>query len=197
MMRTLIVATMLICAAAHARDATNPQISRYESADWCWQVSVTSNLPQPSPTGTAGSLLKRPRAVLYDAPPLGLRTKVAQWDLVTDAVPASALVANDGTFVTIHDVQSPGHGDAVVIYWPDGSVVRTLALDDLLLDSDIARLVRKGTSIQWSGAHRIDDEKRVLIIQIPGAKKGQIAEIPVSLATGELLAAKRALFAAR
>jgi TonB family protein len=133
------------------------------------------------------------RAALYQRKNAVAWRRKAHWRLINDYGPMSAMVAGDGTSVTFDNGCSYGVGtNVVVIYRPDGRLVRTLALPDLLVETDVAVLPRSVSSIHWSGTHRLDEEKRQLILQVKGP--GRTAELPVSLDTGELLVPKRKLF---
>lgn len=116
----------------------------------------------------------------------------ARWTFVNGWGPGAALVANDGTVVTRDHICSTGAGsDVVVIYRPDGSLVRSMALRDLLVDEDIAVLPATVSSIHWLESWRIEEEARHLILDLaePSAQKN--VELPISLDSGELLTPKR------
>jgi TonB family protein len=81
--------------------------------------------------------------------------------------------------------------DVVVIYRPDGTLVRKLGLSDLMDKEDVGELHRSVSSIWWSGTHRIEEERRQLVLQIDARK---IEEVPLSLETGEMLVPRRTLF---
>jgi TonB family protein len=135
------------------------------------------------------------RAALYQKKDATWRRR-ARWKLVNRYGPMHAVVANNGITVTFDNRCSYGAGNnVVVIYRPDGTVVRAYALPDLLLERDISVLPRTVSSIYWSGTHRLDEEKRQLILQIKGPER--TAELPISLETGEMLAPKKKLFVIR
>ena len=88
--------------------------------------------------------------------------------LVNDVSPVSALVANDGAHVvTFDNWHSMGFGDdAVVIYGPDGAVVRAMPLTAFLPEDYVAALPRSVSSLQWSGEHRLSPDERQVILQV-------------------------------
>ena len=119
--------------------------------------------------------------------------KKARWRLVNEYSPGYALVSNDGTTVTFDNICRRGGGEhVVVIYRPDGKLVRTQALADFLVERDVEALSRSVSSIHWSGTHRIDEEKRQLILQVNGPPR--MVELPIDLETGELLVPKTTRF---
>ena len=114
----------------------------------------------------------------------------ARWTLPNE--PMRVLVANDGTTITFGSGCNEATGDHdVVIYRPNGTLTRSLILNDLLVAEDVAALPR-----HWSGTHRVDEEKHQLILQVNGPPR--MFELPVSLETGTpLVPIKRHFFVAQ
>lgn len=117
--------------------------------------------------------------------------------LVNDVSPVSALVANDGGHVvTFDNWHSMGFGDdAVVIYGPDGAVVRAMALTAFLPEDYVAALPRSVSSLHWSGEPHLSPDERqvVLAVVIPRADEGLgdshgYVPIAVSLGDGKVIA---------
>ena len=179
-----MLAVLLVACAAHADTITVAKRRAVVSANGAWRVVITP----------PGQLNDRSRASLYRKNWLGSWRQVAHWPFINRWSPGEVLLANDGTVVTFDDWGQMGVGDhVVVIYRPDGTVVRKLGLADLMDQYDISQLPHSTSSIRWSGTHRIDEDRRQVIIQID-AGAGEIEEIPLSLDTGALLVPKRALF---
>jgi TonB family protein len=119
----------------------------------------------------------------------------ARWIFVNSLGPGAALVADDGTVVTRDNICHTGTGtDVVVIYRPDGSLVRSMTLNDLLIDDDVALLPRTVNSIQWLQAWRLDEETRRIVLDLaePSAQKN--VKLEIGLDSGELLTPKRRRF---
>ncbi len=155
------------------------------SSDGEWKLVVTPVLTRKHDYS---------RAALYRKKNATAWRRTARWRLINQYGPMSAVVAGDGTSVTFDNRCSHGVGsNIVVIYRPDGTVVRTFALTDLLLERDIAALPRTVSSVHWSGTTRLDEEKRQLILEVKGPP-ARTAELSISLETGELLTPKRRLF---
>jgi hypothetical protein len=124
---------------------------------------------------------------------------IVVWDraLVNDVAPVSAVVSNSASYVTTFDNwHSMGGGDnVVVIYGTGGALIRSLALPDILPNYYIKALPRTVSSLWWSGEHRIseNDEDVILQIVVPSDemsifdKKRKFVELPIRLATGEVL----------
>ncbi|HEV7768460.1 MAG TPA: energy transducer TonB [Thermoanaerobaculia bacterium] len=149
-MRRAIFAVFLLlsCASASADTCIPPQDGKertFESENGAWRVVV--RWPD--------------RATLYRK---GAWRRQARWTMLNP--PAAVQVANDGTVITSGIPCAMGIDHAVVIYRPDGSLVRQLALKDFLQEEDIAAFPRTVSSIDWSGVHRIEEEKRQLILQV-------------------------------
>jgi TonB family protein len=150
------------------------------SADGRWRLVVT---PVQIDRDYAG-------AALFRKGRFGWR-RTARWHLVNKHTTDAALVANDGTTVTFNR-RGPG-GDIVVIYRPDGTLVRSFAFTDLLIEDDISLFDRTVSFIHWSGTHRLDEETRRVIVQVTVPRQ-PAAELPISLDTGALLVPKKRRF---
>lgn len=117
--------------------------------------------------------------------------------LVNDVSPVSAVVANDGAHVvTFDNWHAMGFGDdAVVIYGPDGAVVRAMALTAFLPEDYVAALPRSVSSLHWSGEHHLSPDEHQVILQVviphadaePGATRDYVP-IALSLADGLVVA---------
>lgn len=79
--------------------------------------------------------------------------KIGAFNLVNDAAPVSALVANSGGYiVTFDNWHGVGLGEnVVVIYRLDGHVIRSFRLDELMTAGDIEVLPRSVSSVNWGG----------------------------------------------
>lgn len=119
------------------------------------------------------------------------------WDapLVNEVAPVQALVTNSGDHVvTFDNWASVGYGDdVVVIYDPDGALVQSYDLDDLLPAEYVMALPRSVSSIWWGRDHALsDDETRVVLKVVrPGndilAGNGPPVNIEIDLADGNVL----------
>lgn len=112
----------------------------------------------------------------------------AHWRLASSHPmgPMAAMVANDGTLVTFGNGCSEGPSTSdVVIYRPDGKLVRSLGMRDFMTAEDIATLPRSVSSTHWSGRHRIDEETQQLVLDVQGPPRGFV--MPISLESGEPL----------
>ena len=166
-----------------------PERATFDSSDGQWRLSITpKDLREEFDRDSANVA----RAELYRKSAHGTFVRTAAWRLVNEVSPVDALVANDGTAVTFDHWGSVGYGeDVVVIYRPDGALVRQLALEDLLETEDILQLPHSTSSIWWAGKHRLDETERSVVLEIKGH---QIETIPLSLETGEMLVPKRSIF---
>ena len=90
--------------------------------------------------------------------------------LVNDDAPVEVVVDSTGRFVaTFDNWYATGYGsNAVVVYGPDGAVVRSLSLLDLLLPAEIARLSMSVGSVRWLESARFEGatDRRLLEIQV-------------------------------
>ena len=121
-----------------------------------FRFTVTPGDLDPPPPGFDDSAGAKPRLV-----PLGLlerRNTSGTWEpvwagpLVNTVAPVTVLVADDGRHVvTFDNWGSVGHGQhVVVIYGPDGGLVRSLKLTDLVPEDYAEALPHSVSSIFWS-----------------------------------------------
>lgn len=202
----LLFAVLLLSALSLQGDSWFlPERETVQSADGQWRLTITpkqlkgqleyfmDKVAGALDAGAAeGIHANEARGELYHKTGGGTWRRVARWRLVNEVAPVSALVTNDGTVVTFDNWHSVGYGnDVVVIYRSDGSVVRKLGLADLLEDEDISQLRRSVSSIWWSGTHRVDQEKRVLMLEIDAHR---LETVPIDLENGTVLVPKRIMF---
>lgn len=79
-----------------------------------------------------------------------------------------------------------------MIYRTDGSLIRSLSLEDVLTANDIELLPRSISSIHWGGGHAIDEGKKLLVLGIEQCTRARICaenpgEVSIHLADGTLL----------
>lgn len=168
---------VLFAFAAHGDTWILPERATYDSANGKWRLVTI-----------LGQGESAPHAELFRRDWLDTWQRASRWHFVDGRFPHPALVANDGTVATF---VPGGRTDVVVIYRSDGRLIRRLSLLDLLEADDIDQLGRTTSSIRWAGTHRIDEEKRVLVLGIAAHRP---EEIPVSLDSGEILVPKRVMF---
>ncbi len=144
----------------------------------------------------------RAKGVFYARRADGGYSKKWEFPLLNEVSPVSALVSNRGDFVvTFDNWHSVGYGDdVVVIYRPDGTLVKKFGLEDLLTEGDIETLPRSVSSIHWGREHYIDEANGVLVLKVVSNGKrswdesAKFHELKIELATGRPLEPKRDLF---
>lgn len=141
-----------------------------------------------------------PRALFYSVGPNQQLHLVAEFRLVNEVAPVTALVSDDGQYLaTFDNWHSRGYGnDTIVIYRTDGSLVRSLALEDVLTAKDMEVLPRSVSSIQWSAEHYIDEDRHLLVLRITRCTGVDLCleeppEVAIHLADGTLLRPARDL----
>lgn len=141
-----------------------------------------------------------PRALFYSVDRNRQLNLLAEFKLVNEVAPVTALVSNDGQYlVTFDNWHSCGYGsDAIVIYHRDGSLVRSLSLEDVLTAKDFAVLPRSVSSIQWGAQHYIDEDRHLLVLRIARCTGLDLClekapEVALHLADGTLLQPARDL----
>lgn len=141
-----------------------------------------------------------PRAFLYSVHPNDQLDLVTEFKLVNEVGPVTALVSDSGQYlVTFDNWHSRGYGnDTIVIYRTDGSLIRSLSLEDVLTTKDIAALPRSVSSIHWGAADYIDEGSNLLVLRIErctgfGLCSERSAQVAINLADGTLLRPARDL----
>lgn len=119
----------------------------------------------------AGKTVERPA-------PLGLlekRNAAGKWEpvwaipLLNPMAPVSVLVSDDGRHVvTFDNWHSMGHGEhVVVIYGPEGKLVRSMALTDIVPADFADALPHSVSSIQWRRSQNLTDAGTAVTVEIP------------------------------
>lgn len=144
------------------------------------------------PAGQASGRERHARGIVERRTSSGWMT-VWRGPLANEVSPVSALVSDDGAhIVTFDNWHSMGFGvNVVVIYRADGTVVRSLRLEDFLPATYINALPRSVSSLKWHGADRLTlDGRQVLIaVVVPAVGRAPFGapgtvEMAVDLATG-------------
>ncbi len=111
--------------------------------------------------------------------------------IANEVAPVSAIVRDDGQYVvTFDDWHMMGYGPNVVaIYGAGGTLVRALALSDLVPDDYLRAMPRSVSSVHWRGEPRFSsDGGRVIIpVSIPSSDftpDHAMVELAVDLANG-------------
>ncbi len=119
--------------------------------------------------------------------------------LTNEQSPVRLLVSNEGVVVTLDNWHSVGYGsNVVVIYAPDGKLVRSMGLDDFLSAEEIRGLDHSISSIWWGTDHQFDRPQYALILFIgndslpAGSGDGSPRKIAmVNLKTGKVITFSR------
>jgi len=138
-----------------------PRVQTRFSADRAFSLRVTPTKDFPRAKGNCVAELKARR---------GDKAGQVLWrgKLVNEWAPRRVLVAGDGRHVvTIDDWLHGGRQHALVIYGPQGKLVRDLALSDLLEPDEIKHLERGKFGLEWTGGakFRFSRDHKVLFIR--------------------------------
>lgn len=80
----------------------------------------------------------------------GEEQEVWQGPLVNDFAPVYGLVRDDGRFtITLDEFRRGGAQHALVVYGPDGAVLREFGLRQLLRGADWSQVRKRGRAIEW------------------------------------------------
>lgn len=94
-------------------------------------------------------------------------TVLREQPLLNEVAPVVALVSDTGFIATLDNWHSIGFGEHVlVIYGPDGAVLRSFTLSELLPDTYTAGLLRSVSSLHWRRGMRLSPDQQRLIIDV-------------------------------
>lgn len=217
--RTFSIALALLivgtCALVYADSWALPKKEKYFAPNKQYYLEVTPKKLESQlkyfedkvqGRSNAGALKtatdNRAKGAFYARRADGGYAKKAEFPLLNEVSPVTALVSNSGNYVvTFDNWHTVGYGDdVVVIYHSDGTLVKKFGLEDLLTEGDIETLPHSVSSIWWGGEHYIDDATSTLILKVVangknyGNEDAKYHELKIELATGRPLESKRDLF---
>ena len=151
---------------------------------------------KPDAGAVKGLKDNRAKAIFFVRESIGY-TKKAEFPLVNEVSPVSALVSEEGNYlVTFDNWHAVGYGDdVVVIYRSDGTLIKKFSLEDLFTKADIDSFSHSVSSIWWGGEHYIDNKKGILYLK--AGREDETRQLGIELATGRPLEPKRDLFQER
>jgi len=161
----LLVVSLALAAGADVAPKSvqilPPRVQTRFSADRAFSLRVTPTKDFPRAKGNCLAELKARK---------GDKAGQVLWRgrFLNEWSPRRALVAGDGRHVvTIDDWVHGGRRHALVIYGPDGKLVRDLALSDLLEPDEIKHLERGKFGLEWTGGakFRFSRDHKVLFIR--------------------------------
>jgi Gram-negative bacterial TonB protein C-terminal len=161
----------------------------YVSGNGLFAVAI---VPRPLESRPGGDLQAAPgepgtEALVYAVDQYGEPQLAGRFALVHEAEPLGALVSDDGQFlITFGDWKR-----SVVIYRTDGSLVRSLALGDILTASDIKAVTERMGG--WREGQHIDESGTVLVLRIGSGFLEESPEVAFHLDHGTPLRPARDL----
>jgi len=177
----LAVLTIGALGSAHPDSWSLPKKRKYYSPNKKYYLEVTpkklesqlkyfEDKVEGSSNAGAIKLVKENQAkgAFYARRAGGGFSRKAEFPLLNEVSPVSALVSDNGDFVvTFDNWHSVGYGDdVVVIYLSNGSLVNKFGLEDLLTEGDIETLPRSVSSIWWGGNHQLDEANSLLVLKV-------------------------------
>lgn len=132
---------------------------------------------------------------LYRIPPDKKYYKKWTIRLINEFAPVNALVSDSGFVVTFDDHHRAGYGDnVVVIYGPEGNLIRRFSLRDIASRWNISRMIHTVSSIVWrSDKSYIDNERQVVVLNVvskgtwPVNKGTTYHDVKIDLKRGEII----------
>jgi hypothetical protein len=159
----LAIIALLVGSAVMADTWERPRVMTYMSRESTYRVTVYPASTNPS---------TYPAHAVCDAmlEKLEKNTYRQLWrkPLVNGEAPVEILVAErSGHIVTFDEWGQMGYGDTVVvIYSPYGTLVRKLALGDLVTPAEIEAMPRTVSSILWRGEHRFSPDEELVEVSV-------------------------------
>lgn len=134
---------LIITLAAASSPAANTPLRQVESPDGSFVLRIDPGDPDWG---------RSCRAMLnHRASGRGIGRRVWQRSLVNDTAPVRAFVRNDGRFVvTLDEHTLGGRRNALVVYGPEGRLLRHFALGDLLTAEDWMHVTLDDNRVAWA-----------------------------------------------
>ncbi|WP_435017964.1 hypothetical protein TA3x_005587 [Tundrisphaera sp. TA3] len=194
----LLAVTLAAPTTSRADSWAIPKTFQVTSKDGGHRLTVEPSFgDRPSPTTKdATGKAVRPKALgkLEKKSKEGRFEVVWEHALANDVSPVRALVADDGSVVTLDNWHSMGYGpDVVVVFAPDGKLVRSMGLEDFLSKEEVGNLPHSVSSIWWGSGHHLDDKQEFLTLNVgngglaPGDRDIPKKTVRVRLKTGEII----------
>lgn len=146
----LLLAALIICIPAWADSWAPAQISAVASPKGEVIVRILPGTNLGDVYGFAGEQNgKAATAVYYRLDKAANYVKYQEAALMNPIAPVFAAVSDDGELITLDNWHNMGIGKAVVIYQPDGKVLRTYDLTEIYTEAELEKLQRSVSSIWW------------------------------------------------
>jgi hypothetical protein len=172
-MPSLIRFCMLVlacaCAAPAAADSwARPVVREVFSASRDHFVRVTPGDNMAAVVGFGGSAKGRnATALFYRRFPDRSYRLVHEVTLLNPVAPVDVFVADGGQLVTVDNWHNRGFGAVLVLYGPDGKLVKSYALDELFPKSEAGAFPHSVSSIHWhKGPVYLNKDQRTLYMMV-------------------------------
>jgi hypothetical protein len=175
---------LLVAGPAWADDWPGPTVFTVFSESGRYFVRFVPGESIGDSVGFAGSPRGRyATALVYELQPDRAYRLLHEVTLVNPVSPLSALVSDDGYFVTLDNWHNLGHGKAVAIYAPSGKLVRGYELTDLYPKEKLEKIPRSISSRYWRCAPGHFVERKQKSVYVPEALGGDFV---FTLETGSM-----------
>jgi hypothetical protein len=183
---TLLAGVAVIASAAYADTWAAPSEKDVFSPSGQFRVHMTPGKGKVGSTGSEPA--PKPEwatATLYSERGAGNSKKLSAFSLMNPVAPLSMLLTNEGRLLTVDNHAEVGYGKVVVLYDPNGSILKAYSLDDLFTVRERQRFVHSVSSIWWHHALPSLDKaaQRSLLV----ATAIQDVTLEINLETGECL----------
>ncbi|MFG6414553.1 hypothetical protein ACG02S_11670 [Roseateles sp. DC23W] len=136
--------SLFLATSASADSWSSPQTTAQASPSGQHVVRVLPGAPRGATATTTAT------AIMYRLDAAGDYVRQPSFQLLNPVAPVFVAVSDAGDLVTLDDWHSVGVGNAVVVvYSPQGRVVRNLGLADIYAPQEIAKFSESVSSVWW------------------------------------------------
>ena len=181
----LALALCLVTGAAGADSWSNPLPRAYASPTGLRVVRVIPGTDKGAVLGYQGAPRGAPaRAIVYRLNTGGDYAKSTEFELLNPISPMFAAVSDNGELITLDNWHNMGIGESVVVvYSPQGRVVRSLGLAIIYSAEELAKLPLSVSSIWWRCGSDAELHPRSPKLEFMDALG---SSVEISLKTGEV-----------
>lgn len=124
------------------------------------------------------------RAVVYRLETTGDYAKYLEFELLNPVSPVFAAISDEGELITLDNWHNVGIGESVVVvYSPNGHVVRSLGLKDIYSAAELGKFRESVSSIWWRCGSSAEIHPRTSSVEFMDALGSKVG---ISLKTGEV-----------
>jgi hypothetical protein len=182
------ISALVLCFIAGTVGAdswTAPEIAGHASPKGQWVARVIPGTDKGGVYGYAGEKRgEAATAIVYRLVSSSNYAKHKEFKLLNPIAPVFAAIADSGELITLDNWHNMGIGKSVVVvYSPDGGIVRSLGLMDIYSPAELEKFRLSTSSVWWRCELRPQLDPRANTLEVMDALG---SSVEISLKTGEV-----------